>query len=134
MRINTKQTSIWICLLICSLLLTCYTGIFSPGSVVLTDVNTYSNNGSSENWSMTGPTDLWQVDYLAITDISTPFFISSMKHSPGPSTRTIFNILFLLITAQIICLAYSSRLAGSICSQFSSIGITLFLHKKDGMK
>lgn len=72
-------------------------------------------------------------DYLA-ADTSIDPFISLMKQSRGLFTKFGFNLLTAVAAAQIISFIYSSRLSAQVCSQFNSIKITCFLHKKDGMK
>ncbi|HWP98762.1 MAG TPA: hypothetical protein VN426_18115 [Syntrophomonadaceae bacterium] len=135
MPIKVSKKNIWICLLVCSLFLTSNIGILTTNGIVSSDGYAFNNssiNGGSEHSSMNGVTDLWNINYLS--NISSELFVSSTKPSQWLLTKTIFNILTSSITAQIICLIYSSKLTGNLCSQFNSIGITLFLHKKDGMK
>jgi hypothetical protein len=137
MRIKLSKKHICICMLVCSLFLACYPGLFISNGIISSDgyaLNSSSFSGGVEHSSMNGGgANLWHTNYFAITNISTEIFTSSIKHSEW-LLKLIFSILTSFITAQIICLIYSSRLAGSLCSQFNSIGITLFLHKKDGMK
>ncbi|MEN6347793.1 MAG: hypothetical protein ABFD08_00135 [Syntrophomonas sp.] len=137
MQINASKKRIWLCLLICSLFAASYLGIFSTDNVFSSDLyamNSSSASPGAEHPAMSGGTSLWHIHYLAITNITTEFFGSSPKLAQWLFTKTILNILTSLITALTICLIFSSRLAGSLCSQFSSIAIISFLHKKDGMK
>lgn len=137
MQINASNKRIWLCLLICFLFAASYSGIFSTDNIVSSDLyamNTSSASPGAQHSSMSGGAKLWHLNYSAITNISTEFFGSSPKPAQWLFAKTIFNILSSSIIALIICLILSSRLAGSLCSQFSSIKITVFLHKKDGMK
>lgn len=120
---------IWICLLACSLIFaygTTLIGVSFDGYLL----NSSSINGGAERSSMSGATVLWHVNDLAITATSAEILVAPAKHSQW----LLFSVLTSWIAARIICLFFSSRLAGSLCSQFDSIQITLFLHEKDGMK
>lgn len=115
----------WICVLICSLILTSGTALIGASS------NGYDLNHSffkASDSSMSGSANLWQANDLVITSPAELLTLTA-KHSPW-----LLSALAYLISAQIICLFNSSRLAGSLCSQFDSIQIALFLHDTDGMK
>lgn len=138
MQMKISKKHIGTCILLCSLLLAYCSGFVigngcdSSGGYSWT-ANNLSALSGTEHTSMDGGTDLWHINYSILNNI-TGLFLSSEKPSEGLHVKTLFNILICLITAQIICLIYSSRLALSLCSQFNSIGIALYLHKKDGMK
>lgn len=133
MQFKASKKHIWICLLVCSLFFAYGAALFHFSSDGYALNSAYFTAGAEQS-SMTGAASLWHGNDPAITGISAELFISAMKHSQGLLFKVILSILTWLITARIICLIYSSRLAGSLCSQFDSIRITLFLHKKDGMK
>lgn len=137
MQAKAGQKQIGLGLLICALFLAYGINILGTGNLVFSDLQ--AGNGSSassgtKQSSMNGGNGLWHFNYQAITNISSELFLSSPKTSSWLLAKTFFNLLSSLIASLIICLIVSSRLAGSLCSQFSSIGITVFLHKKDGMK
>jgi hypothetical protein len=84
---------------------------------------------------MDGGTSFRHLDYMSAVGISIEFFnFSSIKNTRPLAAKTIFDILTALIAAQIVCFIYSSRLSKNICTEFNSIRIIFFLHKKDGMK
>ena len=137
MQIRVSKKHIWICLLLCSLFLTSYISVLNINGIISSNVNvseSSSISGGSENSSMNGGTNSGHVDYMAATATSIDFSIFSLKQSRWLVTKNSFNILTAIVTAQIICLIYSSRLSDKTCAQFNSITITAFLHKKDGMK
>lgn len=135
MQIKISQKRSWICLCLCGLLLTGYISMVSPHNIFSVDAYTLdrsSISGGPPHSSMNGGINLWYIDYSANTRAG--FFLSSVKPSLWLHTKNIFYLLTSLITAQITYFLYSSRLAGRLGAQFRSIGITVFLHKKDGMK
>lgn len=137
MQIKTNKKYILICLLVCSLFLTSYISVFSTNGIISPDSNVFavsSLSGANEHSSMNGGANSGHVDYMATTDSTLDFSIFSLKQSRWLVTKNSFHILTAIVAAQIICLIYSSRLSDTICTQFSSIRIIFFLHKKDGMK
>jgi len=137
MRTKISKKHILIGLLLCSLFLTGYMSVFNTIGSISSDANGYdisSVSGGSEHSSMNGGINFGHVDYMTTTDTSIDSSFFSMKQSRWPVPKTGFNILTAIIAAQIICFIYSSRLSAGICTQFNSIRITFFLHKKDGMK
>lgn len=137
MQIKLSKKNILICLLLCSLLLTSYISVLNTNGIIPVDVNIFgrsSLSGASEHSSMNGGANSGYVDYIATTDTSIDFSVSSLKQSRWPVPKTGFNILTAIIVAQIICFIYSSSLSDRISTPFNSIRITFFLHKKDGTK
>ncbi|TEB04836.1 hypothetical protein Psch_03598 [Pelotomaculum schinkii] len=137
MQIKISQKHNWICLFLCGLLLIGYISMASPHNIFSVDayaLDRSSISGGPPHSSMDGGINLWYIDYSAITNTRAGFFLSSVKPFLWLHTKNIFYLLTSLITAQIISFLYSSRLAGRLGAQFRSIGITIFLHKKDGMK
>ncbi|MEN6391140.1 MAG: hypothetical protein ABFD04_12050 [Syntrophomonas sp.] len=137
MQMKASKKRILLCLLICSLFLASSVNIFSASHSVVSDL--YAGNSSSsslgaEQSSMNSGNGLWHFNCQAITNLSTELFASATKPSQWLLAKNFFDLLTSLIAGLITCLIISSRLANSLCSQFSSIGITVFLHKKDGMK
>ncbi len=137
MHTKVSKKHIFICLLLCSLFLTSYISVLNTNGLIssasdLFDISSVS--GGSEHSSMNGGANPGHVAYMAATNTSIEILISSIKQSRSLVTKTSFNILSAIIAAQIICLIYSSSLSEKICTQFNSIRITFFLHKKDGMK
>ena len=137
MQIKVSKKNILIYLLLCSLFLTSYISVLSTNGIIPSDVNIFersSISGGSEPSSMNGGINSGHVYFMATNNTSIEFFILSMKQSRWPVPKTGFDIFTAIITALIICFLYSSRLSAGICTQFNSIRITFFLHKKDGMK
>ena len=137
MQIKISNKRILICLLLCSLFLTSYISILNTNGLIFSDVNLFdrsSISGANEPSSMNDSANSGHVDYMATTDTSINLSISSLKQSRWLVTKTSFNNLTAIVAAQKICFICSSRLSDTICTQFNSIRITFFLHKKDGMK
>lgn len=137
MQIKVSKKHIWICLLLCSLFLASNISVLNINGIISSDVNVFDSSsvgGESERSSMNSEDNYSHFDYISTTDSSVNFSIFSLKQSRCPLTKTNLNILTAMIAAQIICFIYSSRLSDKTCTQFNSIRITLFLHKKDGMK
>lgn len=137
MRIKISNKRILICLLLCSLFLTSYISVLNTNGIIPSDVNIFersSISGANEPSSMNDSANSGHVDYMANTDTFIDFSVFSLKQSRWLVPKTSFNILTAIVAAQIICFIYSSRLSGTICTQFNALKITIFLHKKDGMK
>lgn len=135
MYLKSSKKHIGICLLISCLFLTSYLSVFDTISFSKLNVfNVSSINGENENSSMNGGANAWDFCYQSAADTSISFPFLSIKQSRAQVTRINFNILTAIAAAQLICFIYSSRLSDRICTPFNSIGITAFLHKKDGMK
>ncbi|MEQ8175469.1 MAG: hypothetical protein ABRQ26_10435 [Syntrophomonadaceae bacterium] len=137
MQMKASKKRILLCLLICCLFLASTVNIFGTSNSAVSDL--YADNASSsslgaEQSSMNSGNGLWHFNCHAITNLSSELFVSSTKPSQWLLAKTFFGLLTALIAGLITCLIFSSRLAGSLCSQFSPIGIIVFLHKKDGMK
>ena len=137
MRMKAGRKHIFICLLLCALFLTSYITVFNnigiiPSEANLSDVS-FGSEGNGHS-SMDGGTNFRHFAYID-TGTSIEFYnFSSIKNKRSLVAKTNFNILTALIAAQLVCLIYSSRLPKNICTQFNSIRIIYFLHKKDGMK
>lgn len=137
MQIKISNKHILICMLLCSLFLTSYLSVLNTNGVIPSDINIFdrsSISGEREHSSMNGGINSGHVDFTAMTDTSIEFIILSMKQARGLVAKTNFNILTALVAALIICFIYSSRLSERSCTPFSSLSITVYLHKKDGMK
>jgi hypothetical protein len=134
MKVNQKH--FFICLLLISLFLTSYISVLNTNGIISSDTNASDvsfSSGGSRHSLMDGGTNFRHLDYISA--ISIEFFnFSSIKNTRPLAAKTIFDILTALIAAQIVCLIYSSRLSKNICTEFNSIRIIFFLHKKDGMK
>lgn len=136
MQIRISKNPILIWLLLCSLFLTSYISVFNIPGMLPSDLNVSarsSMSGGSGQMSMNGAAGTGYLAYLA-ADTSIDSFISLMKQSRGLFSKSGFDLLTAVAAAQIISFICSSRLSEDICSQFNSIKITFFLHKKDGMK
>lgn len=139
MRMKISKKHIFMCLLLCSLFLTSYISVVNTNSIISSEVNGADisfGSGGSEHSLMVGGNNLWHFDYISATGTSILEFFnfSSIKNTRPLVSKTIIDILTALIAAQIVCLIYSAKLSRNICTQFNSIRITFFLHKKDGMK
>lgn len=139
MKMKANKKHVFMCLLLCSLFLTSYISVLNTNSIISSEaiVSDLSfGSGGSEHSVMVGETNFWHFDYISAagTSILEFFNFSSIKNTRSLVTKTIFDILSALIAAQIVCLIYSAKLSQNICTQFNSIRITFFLHKKDGMK
>jgi len=134
MQIKLSKKHIWICLLLCSLFFTSYISVFNTNGIISPGMNALqrsSFSGGNEHSSMN---DSRHLNYAAVTGNSFEFFISSLKSSRPLDTKIGFNILSAIIAAQIIFLIYLSRLSNRTSASFGSLSITVFLHKKDGLK
>lgn len=137
MQIKLNNKHILICLLLCSLFLTSYISVLNTNGIISSDVNVSdisSVSGGSEHSSMNGGANVGHDDYMAATNTSTEFSIFSMKQSRWQGAKTSFNMLTIIVAAQMTCLIYYSRLSDETYIQLISSIITVFLHKKDGMK
>jgi len=133
---GTSKNYILISLLLCSWFLASYISVLNTAAIISSDVNAAavsSMSGGNGQSSMNGAANTRHLDYMA-EDTAINFFIASLKQSRDKAAKTGFNTVTVIIAALVICLLCASRLSGSICSQFSSLKITFFLHKKDGMK
>ncbi len=137
MQIRVSKKHIWICLLLCSLFFTSYISVFNTNGMISSAENIFdrsSISGGSEPSSMNGGINSGHVDFMATANSSIEIFISSLKPARWLVSKNGFNLLTAILAAQIICFIYSARLSAAICTQFNSLSITRFLHKKDGMK
>ncbi|MEN6460424.1 MAG: hypothetical protein ABFC94_03520 [Syntrophomonas sp.] len=139
MRMKSSKKHVIMCLLLCSLFLTSYISFLNTNDIISSVANLSNasfESGASEHSLMVAETNSWHFDYVSATGTSILelFNFSSIKNTRPLVTKTIFDILTALIAAQIVCLIYSARLSKNICTQFNSIRIIFFLHKKDGMK
>lgn len=135
MQIRISKNRILIGLLLCSLLLTGYISVFNTAGVIPSEMNVFarsSMSGGSQS-SMKVAVNTWPLDYLT-ADTAIDFSNLSIKQSRWLFAKTNSDTLTAATAALMICFIYSSRLSDQICSQFNSIQITFFLHKKDGMK
>lgn len=136
MQIKLTRKHFLICLLLCSLFITSYASVLNTNGTVFSDVNVFggsSLSGEHDHSAMNSEGDFGLVDYMTAGS-SPDFLVLSVKLSRLPNIKTTVTILTAFIAALTICLIYSSRLSNTVCTQFDSIQITAFLHKKDGMK
>ena len=133
MKVNKKY--ILVCLLICTLFLTSYSSVFNAGGNISPEMNAFTgyslSDGSSQS-SMNGRANSGHLGYLA--NFATLSSLFSMKQSRELITKTGSNSVPVIIAALIIFLSYSSSLLQKTCTPLNSIQLTIFLHKKDGMK
>lgn len=137
MQIKVNNKHILLYLLICSLFLTSYISILNINGVISLDVNVFdifSTSDRVEHSSMNGGANVGYNDYLPATNTSTELSIFSMQQSRWLGTKTSPKILTAIVAALLACLFYYSRHSNKICPQLNSLLITIFLHKKDGMK
>lgn len=136
MYIKMRKKHIGICLLVCCLFLTGYLSILNTGNI-FADNNVFASSsigGGSQHTSMDGTADSGHFDYLSATDTAICYPAFSIQQSRSQVTKIKSNLLTTIITALLICFVYSSRLCARVCTPFNSLRITVFLHKKDGMK
>lgn len=136
MQIKVNNKLILICLLLCFLFLTCYKSVLDTNGIVSSNINVSISTVSeaSEHTSMTADVNIGHDHYMAATNTLVGFSTSSLRHSRWLGTKTSFNILTAIISAQMACLIFYSRLSDRTYTQLFSSKITIFLHKKDGMK
>lgn len=134
-RLNEKHTVI--CLLLCALFLTSYTGFLNANGTILSDINIFNGssiNGPDNNSSLGSGGNPWQADYITMAGSPAASYFLALRSSAWPETKTDIELLASLIEALIICLILSSQLTYTNSNHYNSIQITAFLHKKDGMK
>ena len=132
MKVNKKY--ILVCLLICTLFLTSYISVFNAGGMISPELKIFTGSslsGTSES-SMNMGASSGHIGNMA--NIETLSSLFSMKQSRELITKTGSNSVPVIIAALIIFLSYSSSLLQKTCTPLNSIQITIFLHKKDGMK
>lgn len=138
MQIKVSKKHLLICLLLCSLFLTSYTSVLNSNGSIYSDENIFdgSSFSSRDNQpsAMSSGDKSGLVDYMSANSSAIYFTSISFQKARLPFSKTNLNILTSLISLQIFYLVWSSRLSNSICPKFDSIQITVFLHKKDGMK
>jgi hypothetical protein len=132
-RINNKSSLI--CLLLCFLFLAGYVTILVTNGIIPISVNAFdifSSNG--EQSSMNGGANAGHDDYMTAVITSCEASNSSIQQSRSLNTKASFRTLAAIASVQTACSIYYTRLSDRICTQFNSISISAFLHKKDGMK
>lgn len=135
MQIRANNKHILICLLLCSLFLTSYVSILNTNGIIYSDVfDIFSTNGRSEHSSMNDSANIGHDDYMAAADTSTELSISSIRQSQWLSAKTSLSLLTAVVSTQMTCFIYYSKLSDQAYTQLNSSIITSFLHKKDGMK
>ncbi len=138
MQMKASKKHVCICLLLCSLFITSYMGVLNTNGIISSETNGFDisfGSEASEHSSMEGGTNFRHFAYMSTTGTSIEFFnFSPIKNTRSQVNKTFSDVLTALIAAKIVCFIYSSRLPNNICTQFNSIRITFFLHKKDGMK
>jgi len=135
MQINPGRRHLLICLLLCSLFITSYASVLNTNGSVSSDVNVFNGSslgGTRDYSTMNGEGNSGLIDYMAFSFLDLSLF--SVKLSRLPNMKTAVNLLVAFISSITISLVYSSRLSNSFATQFDSIQISAFLHKKDGMK
>jgi len=136
MQIKATNKYSLICLLLCLLFLTSYITVLNTNSIISPNniLDIFSGNGGSEHASMNDSTNVGHDDYMAAVNTAWESSSFSIQQLHLPGTKTSFRTLAAMISVQTACLIYYARLSDRIRIQFNSIGITVFLHKKDGMK
>ncbi|MEN6312706.1 MAG: hypothetical protein ABFD25_00505 [Clostridiaceae bacterium] len=137
MQMKARKKHIFICLLLCSLFLTTYLGVLNANGIISSATNELSSSfgsGGVGQFSIDGGKNFGHFDYMPTTGTSIEFLNYSIKNTRSQFTNTFSDILTAFISAQVVCLFCSSRLSRNICTQFNSLRIVYFLHKKDGMK
>lgn len=134
MQKKFSQKHIFICLLLCSLFISSYTGLLNANG--LTPADLFSGSSISDNSSLSsmnggmlaGHTDL----FTATESLIESFSISMLQSRWMPAKS--YSPVLAAIAALMICLIFASRLTHSISTPFNALSITIFLHEKDGMK
>lgn len=138
MQMKASKKNILIYLLLCSLFLTSYISVLGTNGIIPADLNLFNRssiNEGEQSSAMNGGINAGHFDFTATTDSSREYSILSMKQWRWPAAKSGFNPLSALIAALFICLIYAAKRSEQICtSSFCSLKITVFLHKKDGMK
>ena len=137
MQFKASRRHLLICLLLCSLFLTSYTSALNANGTIFSDASIFdgsSLNGSNQPSAMNNGAKSGLVDYIAANSSAISFSSISVKQARLPFSKTYLNLITALISLQILFLVWSSRLSNSVCPKFDSIQISIFLHKKDGMK
>ncbi|HWQ70689.1 MAG TPA: hypothetical protein VN370_00035 [Desulfitobacteriaceae bacterium] len=133
MQIKATNKYSLICLLLCLLFLTSYIIVLNTNSIISLNFNIFdifSGNGGSEHASMNDSTNAGHDDYMAVVNTAWESSRFSIQQLHLPGTKTSFRTLAAIISVQTACLIYYTRLSDRICTQFNSIGITIFLHKR----
>jgi len=91
-----------------------------------------SAGGSDSGLAVKGAVNAGPLDYLTANNAGALPNIS-LRQPRGLLAKADSDFLSAA-AAQANCFLSSSRLSNQICSQFNSIKITFFLHKKDGSK
>lgn len=135
MQIRINKKSSLICLLLCFLFLAGYITVLVTNGIIPANVNTFDvfscNGGQS---SMNGGTNAGHDDYMTAVITSCEASNSLIQQLRSLSTRVSFRTLAEVASVQTACSIYYTRLSDRIYTQFNSISISAFLHKKDGMK
>jgi hypothetical protein len=135
MQINTRHKHILIYLLLCSLFLTSFIGVYNAGSNITPELNALaasSFSGENNQSSMQTGANSRQFGFMANTEASS--YLLALKQSQKLLIRNVLDTFVLTAAALIIYAIYSSTLLQKTCTPFNSLQITTFLHKKDGMK
>jgi len=133
MQIKISKKHILICLLICTLFLTSYISVFSAGGMISPELKVFTGSSlSGGESSMSGEANSGHLGFLA--NFENLSFLFSMKQSRELITKTGFSTVAAMIASLVFFLILSSSLLQKTCTPFNSIQITVFLHKKDGMK
>jgi hypothetical protein len=134
MQIKANKKNILVCLIICTLFLTSYVSVFNAGRTILPELKVFTGSslsGGNES-AMSGEASTGHLGYLANFENLISRF--SIKQARELNTKTGFNTMAAAIATLVFYLVYSSSLLQKTCTPFNSIQITIFLHKKDGMK
>lgn len=128
-----SKKHIFICLLLCSLFFASGTGLLTATGLSSGQFNGSSISGGNDLSSMSGGMKAGHADWFAAADSSLESFSLSINQSRGQNSKS-NSIVLPAIAGLITCLIYSSRLTQRFANPFNSLSITIFLHKKDGMK
>ncbi len=134
-KINSKRITAG--LVLCFLILTNQLAIFDMGRFFPSDAPVtaaFSANTGNEDSAVDSGFTIGSGDYLAVTNASREFPVSPTRQARWLGTKDGFHLLAIIITAQMIGLICCSGLSVRICPISISDRITIFLHKKDGMK
>lgn len=134
MQLHIRQKHIFIYLLLCSLFLTSFISVYNAGANTAPQLNVlagFSFSGENNQSSMQSSENSRQFGSLSNIESS---FLLALKQSQKLITRNGLPTVNLIIAALIIYAIYSASLLQRICTPYNSLQITVFLHKKDGMK
>ena len=136
MQSKTNDKYILTCLLLSILLLIGYVSV-PNANIAHANIDLkhfYFAVGNSPDSSMDGRADTGHRDSMTAPDDPTVLSISSTGQSRWLGPKNNNNIITAILAFQLLCLTYGSSFIKAVpIPTFSDI-LTIFLHKKDGMK